>query len=310
MKTAKFEKIENSFKGLGTEIGVQLVVDIDGTKREVVAELLEVIKGKYAFYEKMLSRFDPESELSRLNAESGTWQIASPQLRELAMRAVAYCEQTGGIFDPRIIGALEDAGYKEDFKKGNFISREKNEAGTFGHIRDEVRIQGDKLFLARRIDLSGIAKGYITDKVMELIKQAGFENFLLDSGGDIYASGHAENEGGWLVGLEGFAECAIMLNLSNSAVATSGISRRKWEVEGRRFHHLIDPRSPGKFEFELKSVTVIADTTEVADVWAKTLFLMGKKKGMVYAKEKELNAIFLDARGNAWVSPEAKKLLS
>jgi thiamine biosynthesis lipoprotein len=92
-------------------------------------------------------------------------------------------------------------------------------------------------------------------------------------------------------------------------LATSGISKRKWEIAGQKFHHLINPKEPENFLFELKTVTVILSTTEEADVWAKCLFLMGKEGAIIYARENDMAAIILDYRGSAWISPKAKEFL-
>lgn len=97
-----------------------------------------------------------------------------------------------------------------------------------------------------------------------------------------------------------------MLEISNRGIATSGISRKKWTIGGKKFHHLVNPKNPDYYSYELRSVSVIAKNTEEADGRAKTLVLMGKCAGLEFAKKNRISAIFFDYRGNIFISPEAK----
>jgi thiamine biosynthesis lipoprotein len=192
---------------------------------------------------------------------------------------------------------LEKIGYEKDFYSADFRSKkiEDNFSEKFGNLKNDLEIKNSEVLFRKRMDFSGIAKGYITDKVSEFLRNKGYENFLLDSGGDMQASGKNEEGLDWEIALEGFLENKFSLKVFNN---------------GKKFHHLINPKNPENFSFELKSATVIADTTEKADVFAKVLFLMGKEKGMEFAKENNISVIFLDYRGNIFVSKEAKKYIN
>ncbi|MCX6762162.1 MAG: FAD:protein FMN transferase, partial [Candidatus Moranbacteria bacterium] len=86
-------------------------------------------------------------------------------------------------------------------------------------------------------------------------------------------------------------------------------SRKKWQIEGKNFHHLVNPKNPNEFSYEIRTVSVIAENTENADGRAKTLVLMGKEEGFKFAKKNKIAAIFLDYKGNIFISPEAKKYI-
>jgi thiamine biosynthesis lipoprotein len=176
-------------------------------------------------------------------------------------------------------------------------------------LSDDLKVKGDAIFLGARMDFSGIAKGYITDQIVEFLTKQQWKNFLVDSGGDIFMRGVDEENNPWTVNVEGIDEKKLMFALSNKAIATSGIGKRRWEIEGKRMHHIINPRKPAIFSFDLKSVSIIADSTVDADVWAKTIFLMGKEDGMLYAREHSIAAVVLDSRGSAWISPKAKEFV-
>ena len=177
-------------------------------------------------------------------------------------------------------------------------------------LNDNLKIKNGKIFFGRRMDFSGIAKGYITDLGAKFLKKRGWRNFLVDSGGDVFAAGENVNGEKWRIATEGVPEKKLMLNISDKGIATSGISRKKWEIGGKKFHHLINPKNPSYFSHELRTVSVIEKNTENADGRAKVLVLLGKEKGMKFAKKNKIAAVFLDYKGNIFASPEAKQYLA
>jgi len=93
-------------------------------------------------------------------------------------------------------------------------------------------------------------------------------------------------------------------------VATSGISRRKWERDGKRFHHLIHPEHPEDFAFDVKTISVIAPSTEEADVLAKVLFIQSDEERKKMAVDHNIAALVLYYNRGAWISPAAKRYCS
>lgn len=302
IKDANLQRI--NFFALGTEINLQIV------SKDLPEKLAEDIQDFYLSQEKIFSRFDKKSELNFLNSNLKKQNEASFELVGVAEKCSVYFEKTGGYFDPRIIGILEDAGYRKDFKIGDF-SETKNispERKTGKPLKEDLKISDEKVFFGCRMDFSGIAKSHITDRAAEFLKERGFENTLVDSGGDIRVLGKDGFGGYWKISLEGFSEENLLISLDEKfqGIATSGISRRKWKNESGRFHHLVNPKKPDCFKFDLKSVTVVAKDCCEADVFAKALFLMGKDEGMIFSRKNNIRAIFLDYRGNIWISEEMK----
>ncbi|MDD5490052.1 MAG: FAD:protein FMN transferase [Candidatus Moranbacteria bacterium] len=298
------------FRALGTEIFLEIVLNGVYEKKKAESNLEET-KRIYEEKQKVFCRFNPESELNRINKNIGAWQKASKDMLFLAERALFYNKISGGLYDPRVIEILEKIGYGKDFRKNDFSKMKApvNFDKIEKNLGDDLKIKNGKIFFARRMDFSGIAKGYITDCAAEFLKQSGWKNFLIDSGGDMFATGkNAEGEK-WRIEIEDVPKEKLMLEITERGIATSGISRKKWEIKGKKFHHLVNPKNPNKFSYELRTVSVIAENTENADGRAKTLVLMGKEKGPRFAKENKIAAIFLDYRGNIRVSPEAKKYI-
>jgi len=301
-------KTESRFRALGTDIFLVIVCADESDKKRAEIDLVKV-KKIYLAQEKIFSRFDTSSELSFLNNHLGRFNKASEDILEISQLALQYNLETKGLFDPRIMENLEDIGYKKDFQQREFVANLEKIRNISGKLEDDLRIEGEKVFFERRMDFSGIAKGYITDKIKLFLKERGWENFLVDSGGDIVAHGLDEKKEKWKIGLENIPEEKMLLEISNEAVATSGITRRKWKIGEQKFHHLVNPKKATEFNFELQSVTVIGKDAVEADVWAKTLFLMGRERGMEFSQANKIKVLFLDYKGRLFVSEKAKENL-
>lgn len=300
-----------NFKALGTDIGLDIVTDCS---KEEMKKNFEEIKQLYFDFEKKLSRFDQDSELSHLNKNLHFSHEASRDILELSSRCLHHFTETDGLFDSRVIEDLELIGYRNDFRKEIPAASSQQKDCKYVYGRDLTSdISIDKkagiITFHARMDFGGIAKGYFTDKISEFILEKGFHDFIVDSGGDMYVSGKNVQGEKWKISIEGVDEERIILLVENKAVATSGISRRKWECGGKKYHHLINPKSNRQFSHEIKTVTVIADSVEDADVLAKTLFLLGKERGLKKAEEEKIPCAFLMYSGTVFYSSHLKNFL-
>lgn len=298
---------EFGFKALGTDIAIK-IADIEADDA-----LAREMKLFYSRYDKIFSRFREDSELSSLNNNVGQFNQASPEILEVAQKCLDYYQGAQGYFDPRIIDTLEGVGYRKDFKTTDFQESEYGFAGDKfeRELSKDLKIEAQKLFFRRRMDFSGIAKGYISDQAAIYLKNKGYANILVDSGGDIRILGQEAFGENWKVSVEGLPDEGTLVELTKEyqGIATSGITRRKWQSKNKNFHHLINPKEPENFSFELKSVTVVARSTTEADVWAKTLFLVGKSAGQEFCEKNHIKSIFLYYNGNAWISKNMKNSL-
>jgi len=302
---------QSNFRALGTHIEIQIVAGGKKEKQKAQGALSE-LQNLYKKKQKIFDRFDPGSEISRCNQKLEIFQKASPDLLYLAQRALEYNRISQGLYDPRVIEILEKIGYDSDFRGKDFAAALLPEkfAAIEKPLTEELRVRGGEILFKRRMDFSGIAKGYITDRAAEFLKKRDLPNFLVDSGGDIFAAGKNEEGAKWRVEIEGIPKEKLLLEISGKGIATSGISRKKWEIGEKKFHHLVNPKNPNEFSYELRTVTVIEKNTENADGRAKVLVLLGKQKGLEFAKKEKIAAIFLDYKGNIFISPEAKKYIS
>jgi thiamine biosynthesis lipoprotein len=262
-------------------------------------------------FESRFSRFRPESELSRLNA-SGEMAVSS-DLFSLLECAKRRHEETDGLFDPSILSALEAEGYGGSFRTESFgiPGKPVAERHFFREIRLDPMSRTVRKPIGLRIDLGGIGKGYIVDRVAEFLKRE-YRHFFVCAGGDICAGGKNMVAGYdyWAVDAENpvsdAASIATLL-LSDKAVATSGIDRRRWMVDGNERHHLVDPRTGRSAETDLVSVTVVGETVEEAEVWSKSLVILGLEEGRKRAEEKNIPTLFVTrSRGmeyNSFMEP-------
>lgn len=259
-------------------------------------------------FESRYSRFIEGNDLWQLNSQEET--RVSQELFNILTEAKRYYGMTGGIFDPSILSALEASGYM-----GAYSDHVMGRGANFSEIVLDASTRTVKKPASLMIDLGGIGKGFVIDKVIRSLGDR-FENVLVDAGGDIAVKGVNEKDGYpyWAVDIEHpkMPDTPVMtLLLKDMAVATSGRNRRRWMYQGKEQHHIIDPVTQESASDELLSVTVIASSATEADVFAKTLFIAGKEKGSVMADELRVPAVFIDKNGivicNHYVEPYAWK---
>ncbi len=305
------------FRAMGTETYLE-IIHRKGEARRAENSLAKAVECCFEKI-KIFNRFDLESELSQFNRHIGEFRNASPDMIAIVLHALSFHKKSDGLFDPRILSILERIGYSSDFS--NIQSRppilEKFFSPRITPLKHDLKVWGEMVQFDTPMDFSGIAKGYILDKMAEQIQNDGWRNFLVDSGGDMMACGTNRERGLWSINVENIPEESLLLEITEKAIATSGVTRKQWtSSQGKHYHHLIHPKHPNTFSFNLLSVTVISHSAEHADFLAKVLFLMGIKDGFSYAKQHSIPAIFVEANSKetskiSWnLTPEIKHFLS
>ena len=280
---------------MATDIYIGIVTeDVSDTSVALIQRDLEECIDIFKRFEKRFSRFLPDNELTRFNDGSGE-QVVSEDLYKMLQLSLEYYTKTKGIFDPSVYRYLLYEGYVKSSQEG-FVDNEAailkvGDLGEFSDLKlntNNVVIKPENL----TIELGGIGKGFIVQKVSNFLKEK-YTNFIVDAGGDIYCAGAnlAAKLDYWAIGVEDpyqpEASLVTML-LKDMSVATSGITRKFWSKGNEKKHHLIDPGNKKSTVNNLLTVTVVAENIIEADVSAKSIFIMGEKKGMQYAKENDL----------------------
>jgi len=289
----------HTFQAMGTRIKVWQDAD-----PAIAAQPFAEVEALFRSTEKALSRFDPASELSRLNAQPEMWVTVGKVLWEVLSLSLMLAEETDGLFDPTVLHAVQAAGYSETFSAigSGGQGRPIGAAGPAGRW-DEVGLDA----AARRvwlpagvgIDLGGIAKGYTAQWAVRLADLWG--PTLVDAGGDLVAGSSPRGLVGWPVSIltprvngQESTTPLVMLTLCEEAMATSGIDHRRWNVAGKEAHHVIDPRTGQPAETDALTATVIAPRGVQAEAWAKVALIDGTS-GLDDLGERDLPALVIDA---------------
>lgn len=238
------------------------------------------------------TRFEKESELSRFNASEGG-QV-SPGLFVLLQACVRFHALTGGIFDPSVLPDLERIGYGN---AGNGHQAAQGRTVSFRQLILDASAHTAYKPKDLRIDLGGIGKGHIVDMVADHLSKK-YRNGIVDAGGDmrVFGGDRGQRLDHWALDVENPFDASQPITtilITDCAVATSGISRKHWEKAGTAYHHLIDPSQGTSAKTGVSQVTVIAPRAIDADVFAKTLFILGLGRGQAFAATHDIPALFV-----------------
>jgi FAD:protein FMN transferase len=278
--------ITSSFAAMGTQI---TLIAAPGSDPRIVRRSLLKVKRVFAREEARFSRFRPDSELCRVNADAGRWVRVSPPFATLTERAVRAAHDTAGLFDPTVLRALKAAGYDRDFSqvrtRGDAEDTELQEirrkvrelmikSSTACGAWREIELEDDRIRLPEgaELDFGGIAKGWTVDLTAEHLH--GLPWGIVDAGGDLRIFGETP-EDGLEVAVEdphAFGVEALRLRLGSGALATSSVTVRAW---GTGAHHLIDPRTSLPALTGVVQATVWAPTCADAETWSKAALLSG-----------------------------------
>jgi thiamine biosynthesis lipoprotein len=258
---------------MGSPFNLVLVSD-DSSKADLAARQAYALVDSF---NQVFSDYDPNSELSRLNATAGTGSTVklSPALWDILMLSRDAYRNSAGAFDITI-GSLSrlwrKARAEKVFAAKDSVLHYRKRIG-FDQLLFDTSTPAVQLSVAGMyIDLGGIAKGYIAQKVIDRLKELGITQALADAGGDIAMSDAPLSASGWNVGVNIPGTTDDLLNkklvLYNASVATSGDAYQYLEHAGRKYSHIIDPRT-GYGVLSQRNVTVIAKNGALAD-WLAT----------------------------------------
>jgi len=238
---------------MGTEVHVVVVA---GAGR--AEELCRDAEARVRAYEARWSRFIATSELSRLNAAAGSPVLLPGDTFALVALAISAWEQTDGWFDPTVLDALEAAGYDRSHEEvvGRALAARPPRAVPGPEaIGLDARLGEVVLPPGVHLDLGGIGKGHTADLVASGLLTQGAEGALVNMGGDLRAMGRPPVGDVWVVATD--ATPPVEVAITAGAVATSTTTKRRWTVDDRPMHHLIDPHTGAPSTSDLATVTVV-----------------------------------------------------
>jgi FAD:protein FMN transferase len=266
-------------------------------------QAIEIVRTLFDEWERALSRFLPESELSRLNARAGTAVEVSPLLWDVLTTALEAARATDGRYDPTLLRQMLWIGYDRTF--ADIDRKGRVAAPTVG----QARIGGDwrliQLDQARRVtlpegaglDFGGIAKGMAVDAALDQLRALGLTPALVNAGGDLAVAGQPPGQCDWPIAVPG-RDRHWTIPLRNGAIATSTVTRRNWHQGDEVRHHLIDPATGEPARSDILSVTVVAPYCRQAEVGAKMALLLGAQAGVRFLETRGLAGLLIPTTGD------------
>ncbi|EAQ97893.1 Membrane-associated lipoprotein involved in thiamine biosynthesis [Congregibacter litoralis KT71] len=269
-------------------------------------ELRALIEGELEAINQALSTYIPDSEISRLNAAQGPASVTlSPRFARVLDAALSLSNVTEGAYDVTVGPLVELWGFGTRSREGTPPSDAEIDEAMARVGSRKLSWDAGRATLGRpagmRIDLSSIAKGYAVDELSALLAEQGIANSLVEIGGELRASGVRPEGSLWRLAVESpdpsKARFIEAIAVSDAAVATSGDYRNYFEYEGRRYSHLVDPRTGYPVAHDLVSVTVVHKNCMIADALATALIVLGQEAALALAEREGIAAHFV-SRGD------------
>ena len=278
----------------GLSMGTDTAITIFSNRpRSVVQTALDAAFDLSITLENEVSCHKADSIISRLN-ENGGGEVTDDWVLDLIRRSVEYASLTSGTFDPSIYHILQlwDFTGTPHLPKSDEIEGALKQCGY-----DKIEINGTIVTLnGTQLDLGGIAKGAIVQRLADYLHSLGYRDFLINGGGDIYAAGQFGGIRPWRIAVaDPFVSSSYIdtIVLSDKAVVTSGDYQRFFEENGVIYHHILNPADGYPAKNGTHSVTIIADDAGFADAIATAVFVMGADRGAAFCRENGIKAIIV-----------------
>lgn len=268
---------------------------IDSASEEVLKGCKEICRK----YDAMFSNKSEDSEISQINNAGGNPVEVSPETVTLIKKAIYYSDLSNGVFDITIapVSNLWDFHSDEPVPPAP-----ETVAEAVSHVDyKNILIKDNTVQLLdpyAAIDVGAIAKGYIADRLKEYLKNHGIRRAIIDLGGNVLAMGKKLDGSDYNIGIQKpfdrTGEPITSVRLSNKSIVTSGTYQRYFESEGSMYHHILDPHTGYPCENNLRSVTIITNSSLTADALSTTCFLLGYDKGLRLVDQLDnVDAVFI-----------------
>jgi thiamine biosynthesis lipoprotein len=298
---------------MGTQVRIAILTeDEQGATRAAIAALAEIER-----LEALMTTWRHDSEISRINAAAGVTAVkVSAETFEVLQMAKRAAEWSDGAFDVSYYALRGLWKFDEDLERKIPTEAElRNRLPLIDYREVFLDEREHTVFLRRRgmaINLGGIAKGYAIDRAATVLRRAGFQNAIVQAGGDLLCVGSREGQP-WKVGVRdprgGRTDVFASLKLVDHAFSTAGDYERFFILKGKRYHHILDPKT-GHPASQSRSVTVFAKTALLADALDDAIFILGWRRGFqMIDKMEDVGAVVVDGRGAVHVSRRMKQAL-
>ncbi len=307
----RLKQILQTRLALGGDITLAVVTDMDPVN---IDKLFSHLWRQVFMFERRFSRFLPMSELSMFNRSTGLKTPITPEFRELLLRAQEYSLETGGLYNPFITPALQKIGYLKSALLGH-------ERDTQLDYRDRRIVDVNCLAIGEdwaqipyktAIDLGGCGKGYLADKLGQILRSYNVHGYWLSLGGDIATMGLNENGDKITVdiqnanNLNATTDWVIECPAEHFSIATSGTFRRVGQDNKQGWHHIIDPATEESAVTDIRLATICAETALKADILASCAIILGSELAPAFLKKHGIKSALLQCIDENGVSFERR----
>ena len=253
----------------------------------------------------------PLSDVVRINAAAGTKQAVhvSDETMQVILASLDMSRRSEGAFDITYAAMRGLWKFDEDLDKrippADEIERRRKLINYRDLVIDEKKHTVRLRRAGMKVGLGGIAKGYAVDRCADVLRQHGLQDFMVQAGGDLFVSGQKGNAH-WMVGVRdprgGPRAIIAKMPIKNHAFSTAGDYERAFVLDGKRYHHIIDPKT-GYPATASRGVTIFAPTAFLADALDDAVFILGPERDMALVDSYPgCSAMIVDASNKVWVS--------
>lgn len=268
-------------------------------KESVLQEALQ----ECARYEALLSKNRQDSDVWRLNHAQGERVPVSEETRAILSMAQEVSEASHGWFDVTIAPASALWDFKAEAPALPEAAALAEAAALVDYTQVTIAPAGVRLGEGQSIDLGGIAKGYVADALVSFLADRGVTDALVNIGGNVKALGQNERRGPWQVAIQDPAGqygsgVGVVSLPSGYSLVTSGVYERGFDLDGVRYHHILDPHTGYPIQNGVASVSILAKSSLLADALSTACFALGVEGGLPLATSYGAEAYFILEDGN------------
>lgn len=266
----------------------------------------------------VMSNYRPDSTIEKFNQQQTTEaQTVGAELVSLVEEARKVYTESSGCYDLTVKPLFDLWGFKAD----------KFNQPTAEQLQQTMQLIGMNKVLASnttqlqkqhphiRVDVSSIAQGYTVDKLADVLRQAGIDNFLVEVGGEMVVQGHKPEQKPWRVAIDkplpGEQSLQKIIAITQDApmsVMTSGTYRHYFDENGQRYSHVLDARVGAPVKHQTVSTTVLMDNGTQADAWSTAFLCLGSAEGLAVANKLGIKVLFIDQDGDQLIEKSSEAL--
>jgi thiamine biosynthesis lipoprotein len=304
---------ENVYRKSKILMDTLVTITVVSSSKDSAEKAIDTAFSEIEKLEKLFNFFSPESELSLINKNAGISEVkVSQDTLDILDKTLYVSEKTEGAFDATIGPVITLYDFYKKVKPEDSSIKKKLSLVNYRYLM--IDRNKSTAFLKKRgmhIDLGGISKGYAADKAVETLKRNRIHSGLVSVAGDIKAFGLKPDGRPWKIGIRNprakGQEDDIMatIELTDTAISTSGDYERSFINDGKRYHHLLNPRTGYPAE-GCQSVSIITKECAFTDAFATGIFILGPEKGIKTLEKMGFDGVIVDSQGKVHTTPHIR----